>query len=62
MVLCEFGASLLFNPISLTLFFFSTGWNDVSWHNPLIKTPVLERYAKAGVILNASYVTPICSP
>lgn len=39
-----------------------TGWNDVGWHNPDIKTPNLDRMAEAGVILNASYVHPICTP
>ncbi|KAK7098855.1 arylsulfatase J-like isoform X2 [Littorina saxatilis] len=38
------------------------GWNDVSWHNPQVKTPNLEKYARAGVILNSSYVAPVCSP
>ncbi|KAK7480441.1 hypothetical protein BaRGS_00028360 [Batillaria attramentaria] len=38
------------------------GWNDVSWHNPLIKTPHLDRYRRAGVTLNTSYMAPFCSP
>ncbi|XP_025088544.1 arylsulfatase B-like [Pomacea canaliculata] len=38
------------------------GWNDVGWHNPLIKTPNLDRLAAEGVTLNASYMFPICSP
>ena len=38
------------------------GWNDVGWHNPAMITPNLNRYAKQGVILNDSYVQPVCSP
>lgn len=38
------------------------GWNDVGWHNGDIKTPNLDRMAHAGVILNSSYVHPICTP
>ncbi|KAL5008803.1 hypothetical protein ScPMuIL_014384 [Solemya velum] len=38
------------------------GWNDVSWHNPQMITPNLEKLAKNGVILNSSYVQPVCSP
>ncbi|XP_022241171.1 arylsulfatase B-like [Limulus polyphemus] len=38
------------------------GWNDVSWNNPDIKMPNLERLARGGVILNQSYVQPVCSP
>lgn len=35
------------------------GWNDVSWHNPGMPTPVLERLAKSGVILEQSYVQQV---
>ncbi|CAL4065161.1 unnamed protein product, partial [Meganyctiphanes norvegica] len=38
------------------------GWNDVSWHNPLVKMPHLHNLAKQGVILEQSYVQPICGP
>lgn len=38
------------------------GWNDVSWHNPQVVTPHLEDLAKGGVILEQSYVQPICTP
>ncbi|KAK7075127.1 hypothetical protein SK128_003935 [Halocaridina rubra] len=38
------------------------GWNDVSWHNPSVATPHLEELARGGVILNQSYVLPICTP
>ena len=38
------------------------GYNDVSWHNPDILTPHMERLARAGVILEQSYVQPICTP
>ncbi|XP_064643223.1 arylsulfatase B-like isoform X1 [Lineus longissimus] len=38
------------------------GWNDIGWNNPDIKTPNLDHYAKNGIILNQSYVQPLCSP
>lgn len=38
------------------------GYNDVSWHNPDIKTPNLEKLAKAGIILENNYVQPLCTP
>ncbi|XP_047480227.1 arylsulfatase B-like [Penaeus chinensis] len=38
------------------------GWNDVSWHNPQVLTPHLENLARTGVILEQSYVQPICTP
>ncbi|KAG8189389.1 hypothetical protein JTE90_021891 [Oedothorax gibbosus] len=38
------------------------GWNDVSWHNSKLFTPNLEALARQGVILNQSYVQPICTP
>ncbi|XP_046573858.1 arylsulfatase I-like [Haliotis rubra] len=38
------------------------GWNDVSWNNIDIKTPNLQDLANNGVILNSSYVMPVCSP
>ncbi|XP_046371687.2 arylsulfatase B-like [Haliotis rufescens] len=38
------------------------GWNDVGWHNPQMITPNLDKLAKAGVILNSSYVAPLCTP
>ncbi|XP_061181266.1 arylsulfatase I-like [Saccostrea echinata] len=38
------------------------GWNDVGWHNPDIYTPNLDKLAHSGVILNSSYVHPICTP
>uniref|UniRef100_T1JP99 Sulfatase N-terminal domain-containing protein n=1 Tax=Strigamia maritima TaxID=126957 RepID=T1JP99_STRMM len=38
------------------------GWNDVSWHNKDIITPNLYQLAAQGVILNQSYVQPMCTP
>lgn len=37
------------------------GWADVGWHGSEIETPNLDRLAKAGVILDQHYVTPMCS-
>lgn len=38
------------------------GWNDVGWHNDQMYTPNLDKLAKNGVILNSSYVQPVCTP
>ena len=38
------------------------GWNDVSWHNKEMVTPNMERLAREGIILEQSYVQPVCSP
>lgn len=38
------------------------GYNDVSWHNPDIISPHLEKLARNGVILEDHYVQPICTP
>ena len=38
------------------------GWNDVSWHNPNIHSPVLAQLAREGVTLDQYYVQPTCSP
>nr|XP_053641745.1 arylsulfatase B-like [Cherax quadricarinatus] len=38
------------------------GWNDVSWHNPQVLTPHLESLARGGIILEQSYVQPVCTP
>ena len=38
------------------------GFNDVPWHNRNVFAPNLERLARTGVILEQSYVQPICTP
>ncbi|XP_068206466.1 arylsulfatase B-like [Palaemon carinicauda] len=38
------------------------GWNDISWNNPVALSPNLEALAREGVILDQSYVQPICTP
>nr|XP_045604443.1 uncharacterized protein LOC123762130 [Procambarus clarkii] len=38
------------------------GYNDVSWHNSQVLTPHLEALARGGIILEQSYVQPICTP
>ena len=38
------------------------GWNDVGFHNPDMITPNIDRLASKGVILNSSYVQPVCTP
>ncbi|XP_041378318.1 arylsulfatase B-like [Gigantopelta aegis] len=38
------------------------GWNDIGFHNPEIKSPNIDKLATEGLILNSSYVQPLCSP
>ncbi|KFM73873.1 Arylsulfatase B, partial [Stegodyphus mimosarum] len=38
------------------------GWNDVGWNNPEMQTPHIDELAKNGIIMNQSYVQPICTP
>jgi len=38
------------------------GYNDVSWHNPGVLSPNLENLARQGIILESSYVMPVCTP
>jgi arylsulfatase A-like enzyme len=38
------------------------GWNDVGYHGSEIHTPNIDALAARGVILDRSYVFPICSP
>ncbi|XP_076472377.1 arylsulfatase J-like [Babylonia areolata] len=38
------------------------GWNDVGFNNPDILTPNIDALAREGVILNQSYVQPVCTP
>lgn len=39
-----------------------TGWADVGYHNPGIRTPNIDRLVQHGVELNRFYVWPTCSP
>ena len=38
------------------------GYNDVSWHNPTIIMPTLDRLARTGIRLESHYSQPSCSP
>lgn len=38
------------------------GWNDIGFHNPDMITPNIDKLANKGVILNSSYVQPLCTP
>ena len=38
------------------------GYNDIGYHNPDIITPNIDVMASQGVILEQSYVQPVCSP
>ncbi|XP_048753866.1 arylsulfatase B-like [Ostrea edulis] len=38
------------------------GWNDVGFRNPDVITPNIDKLARSGMILNSSYVMPVCSP
>lgn len=38
------------------------GFNDISWHNQIVRSPNLEMLAREGVLLNQHYSQPICTP
>ena len=38
------------------------GYNDVSWHNPRIKTPVLQELVDGGVRLSRFHTWKACAP
>ena len=38
------------------------GYNDIGYHNQDILTPHLDTLAGEGVILEQSYVQPVCTP
>lgn len=38
------------------------GWHDVGYHGSEIKTPVIDKLADQGVILDRFYVQSVCSP
>ena len=38
------------------------GYNDVSWHNPYMITPNLQRLVDNGITLENHYVQPTCRP
>jgi len=49
-------------PNIILIVFDDVGVHDVSWNNPLAKTPVLENLAKNGIILDNAYTLPSCTP
>ncbi|GAB6028098.1 Arylsulfatase [Chamberlinius hualienensis] len=38
------------------------GWNDLEIRNPDMVTPCIKQAALSGIILNSSYVQPVCTP
>ena len=38
------------------------GYNDVSWHNPIMKTPVLQSLQESGVHLAQLHTWKACAP
>ena len=50
------------NPTIVIIVADDLGYNDVSWHNPVVKTPHLEELARDGVLLEQHYSQPICTP
>ena len=49
-------------PNILFIFADDYGFNDIGYHGSEIKTPVLDRLANGGVILENYYVQPVCTP
>jgi arylsulfatase A-like enzyme len=38
------------------------GWGDVSWNNPAMRTPNLDKLCRSGVRLDQHYVASMCTP
>ena len=53
---------LLWLSLLLFRFYYFQGWNDVGFHNPLIKTPNIDQMARDGIELTNYYTQPACSP
>ncbi|XP_025088112.1 arylsulfatase B-like isoform X1 [Pomacea canaliculata] len=62
MVLVSIAQAVTSSPNIIFVVADDLGWNDVSWHNPSMITPNLDKYARTGVILNSSYIQYFCSP
>ncbi len=56
------GSTASAKPDILVILADDLGWADVGWHGSEIKTPVLDKLAKAGARLEQFYVLPVCSP
>ncbi|MGH7945923.1 MAG: SDR family oxidoreductase [Opitutaceae bacterium] len=56
------GAPVIARPNIVIIVADDLGWGDVGWHGSSIKTPQLDRLARAGVELDQHYVSPMCSP
>lgn len=61
-LLCLFGPASCKPPHIVFILADDLGWNDVGFHNPTMKTPNIDKLASEGVILNSSYVQPVCTP
>lgn len=62
LLLCVFGTVSSKPPHIVFILADDLGWNDVGFHNPSMKTPNIDKLATEGVILNSSYVQPVCTP
>ena len=51
-----------FPPNILIMIADDLGYHDVSWHNPAVTMPTLDRLARTGIILDSHYSQPSCSP
>jgi len=60
--LIPFTTATTANPNIVIIVADDLGYNDVSWHNPVVKTPHLEKLARDGVLLEQHYSQPICTP
>lgn len=62
LLLCLFGTVSCKPPHIVFIIADDLGWNDVGFHNPMMKTPNIDKLASEGIILNSSYVQPVCTP
>jgi arylsulfatase A-like enzyme len=44
------------------IFALASGWSDVGFNNDRVITPTIDNLAREGVILDQSYVHPVCTP
>ncbi|MEX0718058.1 MAG: sulfatase-like hydrolase/transferase [Planctomycetaceae bacterium] len=57
-----FAADAVAKPNILVILSDDQGWMDIGYHGSDVKTPQLDKLAKAGVRLDQHYVYPTCSP
>lgn len=60
--LCQLVVSQTKQPNIVFILADDLGWNDVSWHNPVMPTTNMERLAREGLRLEQAYSQQVCTP